>query len=322
MNNINLADHYHSARQAVIDENDFPFRLALEEPDHALAVITAVEGPSYRRCGAAMLIHVSGRVTGNLSSGCIDKNVVQHAIEALSSGEIKRLRYGRGSPYWDMPLPCGGGLEIMVIPRPDQLVLSQLKHELDQRKTAHFSIDQHGKFSAERAATGLNVSILPQVRILVFGTGREVICFSFLAQAAGCRVEVYSHDADVLEAVPLAHVHQMDTWPDNLAIDARTAVVTFYHDHDWEPPILSHALQSEAFFVGAQGSQRAYRMRCEALKKHGCTETMLSRLTHPLGLIPSTRDPQTLAVSVLAQVLQNVTTAVVSGAKELVPVAE
>ncbi|MFC4626121.1 XdhC family protein [Daeguia caeni] len=299
-----------------IDENDFPYQPALHDPDHALAIITNTEGPSYRRCGAAMLIHKSGRRYGNLSSGCIDKNIGLRAVEALESGVVKRLRYGKGSPYWDMQLPCGGGLEITIIPYPDRHALEAIDRTLKGRNEALFSINHDGIFAPQLTQSGLNVSIQPQLRVLIFGTGREVVCFASLARAAGCQVEVFSHDADVLEEDRMAHAHMKDDWPDNLPIDARTAVITFYHDHDREPAILGHALKSSAFFVGAQGSKRAHELRCAALAYKGCSKTDIERLEHPLGVIPSTRDPQTLAVSVLAHVLQKVSTSVKTKAIE------
>jgi len=77
----------------------------------------------------------------------------------------------------------------------------------------------------------------------------------------------------------------------------------FFHDHDWEPPLLADALKTEAFYIGAQGSQRARDARLADLRAMDVPEEQLTRLTGPVGLIPSARDPGTLAVSVLAEVL-------------------
>ena len=37
-----------------------------------------------------------------------------------------RLRYGAGSPFFDIRLPCGGALEIALFPRPDPAVLADV----------------------------------------------------------------------------------------------------------------------------------------------------------------------------------------------------
>lgn len=164
-----------------------------------------------------------------------------------------------------------------------------------------------GSLSLSQFDKGLRLTILPQVRILVFGTGMETVCFAELAQASGCLVELFTSDPDILTRVSWSKPLFSDKWPEDTLVDERSAVVTFFHDHDREIAILSAALVSPAFFVGAQGSRRAHASRCEALLKQNGLEKDIEKLIFPLGLIPSTRDPQTLAVSVLAHILDHVT---------------
>jgi len=90
-------------------------------------------------------------------------------------------------------------------------------------------------------------------------------------------------------------------WPADTAIDARTAVTLFFHDHDWEPPLLQRALASPAIYIGAQGSRRAHEARVMTLTAMGVDAALTARLAAPFGLIPSLRDPRSLAISVLAQ---------------------
>ena len=53
--------------------------IATNRDDAVLAVITGVEGPSYRAVGAAMAIWADGSRLGALSSGCIeaDRDMVE-----------------------------------------------------------------------------------------------------------------------------------------------------------------------------------------------------------------------------------------------------
>ncbi|MDT6942180.1 XdhC family protein [Brucella pseudogrignonensis] len=301
-----FADMKTAVRAASINENDFPLMPALSAERCALAVIVGVEGPSYRRCGAAMIIDASGRSWGNLSSGCIDKNVVLNAKSSMETGKTMQVRYGRGSPYWDLPLPCGGALDVQIFPYPDKVLLSTLAEKLRAREPAILSLAEDGMLSLNPTGMGLHLTILPQIRVLVFGTGMEVICFTELAVAAGCKVELFSPDPDVLTRFSWANPLVKPSWPEDVFADERTAIVTFFHDHNREPPILTEALKSHAFFVGAQGSRRAHTSRCQELVRNGCHVAEVDRLKFPLGLIPSTRDPYTLGVSVLAHILQSV----------------
>ena len=64
------------------------------------------------------------------------------------------------------------------------------------------------------------------------------------------------------------------------------------------------ALDSPAFWVGAQGSTRAQSRRRAALAEAGFGASALDRLRGPIGLIPGARDPRVLAVSVLAEIVE------------------
>jgi xanthine dehydrogenase accessory factor len=87
-----------------------------------------------------------------------------------------------------------------------------------------------------------------------------------------------------------------------LVADPWSAVVFLFHDHAWEPLLLEQAITQSWFFIGAMGSRRTHANRLEQLRERGIPEEALARITAPLGLIPSARDPMTLALSALAQV--------------------
>ena len=93
------------------------------------------------------------------------------------------------------------------------------------------------------------------------------------------------------------------SFPDDLTIDDRSAIILFFHDHDWEPELLSGSLKTSAFYIGAQGSLHARETRLAAMREMGVSDDDLQRLHGPVGLIPSVKDPATLAISVLAEIV-------------------
>lgn len=282
-----------------------------------LAVIAGVEGPSYRPVGAMMAVlpaDTDPLRVGTLSSGCVERDIALQAVAALVEGQPRVIRYGRGSPFLDIQLPCGGGLDIALIPDPDRAVLARLRAEEMARRPVALTVDLATGALAlvDRTATArdgdrLVIARPPETRFLIFGKGPEAAAFAALVQAAGFPAVLLSPDAETLEAparrglatrpLPVAR------FPGDLAPDPWTAVVLFFHDHDWEPPILAEALATEAFYVGAQGSRRSAEARAMALRGMGVPEARLARLRGPIGLVPSARDARTLAVSVLAEVL-------------------
>lgn len=283
--------------------------------DAVLCVITGVEGPSYRPVGAMMAVFPDGDRTGTLSSGCIESDIALHAVQALEAGVPLALRYGQGSPFMDIQLPCGGGLDIMLVPNPDRQVLGTLTDRRAARRPGILEIDKDtGAMSfADTGETGwqggtFRIRETPGIRFLVFGKGPEAATFAALVQGAGYQNVLLSPDDETLADGTSAGCETIritrPMLPEDLSVDPWTAVILFFHDHDWEPPILAAALETEAFYIGSQGSQRARDARDMELQVMGVSGDKLDRLYGPVGLIRSARDAGTLAVSVLAEILQ------------------
>lgn len=273
-----------------VTESDLP--LAALRPGTALAIICGTEGPSYRPCGAGMAITAEGRVTGHLSAGCIDRDVAHHAQMALRDGRPRQLRYGAGSPFRDLELPCGGGLDILIEPAPDTAQLAQARRQLAQRCPAELRCGQ------------VRLHILPELRFLVFGNGPEARIFAATAHSAGYPTELLSADAETLAGLDGLRTQEIGLgWPAELAVDARTSISMFFHDHDRELALLPMALGSSAFYVGAMGSARAADKRAHLLREQGLAPELIARLSRPFGVVPSTRNPRSLAISVLADIL-------------------
>ena len=298
---------------AVAPLDDDPLSAAAACGDAVLAIITGIVGPSYRPLGG-MMTFCGDRQIGSLSSGCIEQDLASHAQRSLTQGPMT-VRYGEGSPWFDLRLPCGGGLEIALIPRPCPRLLDDLLSLRRARREAALCVTPDLRLTpAEPGPTGpvgdgLRISLLPPPRFLIFGQGEEAPVFAGLVQAAGYPHLLFTPDQATLAKARAkgaeARLLHWPALPADLDIDARSAVVLFFHDHDWEPPILAKALASSAFYIGAHGSMRARDTRLARLNQLGMTEG-LERLHGPIGLIRSARDPRVLAVSVLAEVLDKV----------------
>jgi xanthine dehydrogenase accessory factor len=281
-----------------------------------LAVIIGVEGPSYRPLGAIMAILSDGTRIGSLSSGCVEADLAVHAQQILITKEPKRLRYGKNSTFFDIQLPCGGGLDILLIPYPDIAILSALNAQREERNVCVLGLDiKNGNSFLARMdrPTGLENSIfyvrfVPPIQFLVFGKGPEASTFASLVNSINYPNILISPDSETLQWAQQVGVKteyiSTAMIPKQLQTDRWTAIILFFHDHSWEPDILSEALKTHAFYIGAQGSRKARDQRYSELRKQGVAEIDIARLHGPIGLIPSARNARTLAISVLAEVLQ------------------
>jgi xanthine dehydrogenase accessory factor len=91
--------------------------------------------------------------------------------------------------------------------------------------------------------------------------------------------------------------------PPDLAADPWTAILLLFHDHEWERALLRWATGTPAFFIGAQGGAAAREERRSFLRASGVEEDQIARIRSPIGLIQRARDPQVLALSVLAEIV-------------------
>lgn len=244
-----------------------------------------------------MAIMANGRTVGNLSAGCIDQDVRHHALQALDSSQPKYLRYGSGSPFKDLQLPCGGGLDILIEPCLDLAAVASARTDLAARRETLLKLRD-----------GTCLHILPNLRFVVFGKGPEARVFAEMVHAAGYLAELYAPDQETLDGITNFPAKILGTtgWPNELEVDVRTAVTLFFHEHDREVMLLKPALSSSAFYVGAMGSRRAAQARAQALLALDVAPEKIARLTQPFGLITSARSPRSLAVSVLADVISRI----------------
>lgn len=91
-------------------------RLDRGEP-FALAVLVDAYASAPREIGTAMLVDAAGQVFGNVSAGCVDGAVYELCLQALSSGESTRSRYGISDERaFAAALTCGGVIDVLVVP--------------------------------------------------------------------------------------------------------------------------------------------------------------------------------------------------------------
>jgi xanthine dehydrogenase accessory factor len=85
--------------------------------DYVLATIVAVEGSSYRRPGAHMLLAQDGRRAGTVSGGCLEAEVARRAWWLTSAGPVVE-RYSTADDDGDRPYGSGcGGVVFLLLER-------------------------------------------------------------------------------------------------------------------------------------------------------------------------------------------------------------
>ncbi|HEY7798609.1 MAG TPA: XdhC family protein, partial [Hyphomonadaceae bacterium] len=173
----------------------------------ALVTIVGLDGPFSRPLGAQLAVAGDRRFAGSISGGCLEQALTEEAQLAMKEGTNRTLRYGRGSPYIDVRLPCGGGIDLYVDVDLNHALLQRAVALGRKRKTFSFLFDPATKRSTLRIEES-EVSpkpgefvrrFEPKLRLLLAGRGWEIVAMSQLARTADAEIVVASQEPATLE---------------------------------------------------------------------------------------------------------------------------
>lgn len=289
----------------------------------ALATISAADGGP-RPCGSQMVV-TGERFWGFLSGGCIEADVALHGREVMKDGEPRTLIYGRGSPFIDMRLPCGGRLEVLVERiGADEPALEVLRSLTEARTPALWESDGHIRTCRPQESHGPALATavarrlyLPEQRLAVVGSDPFAIAIAGLGACIGwdtLLVSALGSEAALPPGVRSTRVPVAAALAE-LAPDPWTAIAVATHDLELDQDALHAGLRSPAGYVGVLGSRRRLPERIAGLRAAGVGEAELARLRAPIGLDIGARSPWEVAIAVVAEIIE----AARLGAQELKP---
>lgn len=284
--------------------------------DGALLTIIDISGGAPRALGSQMAVLADGRYCGYVSGGCVESAVASEAIRAIENGRDEILRFGTGSPFIDIKLPCGGSIDVHVHVRPAAETVRLAREKLAERApfAIHFKPLKGGLTladgsDAEARSRWQGEDFVrhyhPLTRLVLIGEGHELVALSGLGRASGLPVLAFMSAHAGSETVG-RHGSKVTLLSGanlpELPVDPFTAVVFLLHDRFKENRLLESALGYDPFYVGALGSRRTHAARLARLEATGMSDERISRLHGPIGLFGPTRTSSALAISVLGEI--------------------
>ena len=251
----------------------------------AMCTIVGIEGSYSRRIGAQLAIAPDGSCAGDLADNCLDAELAVQAARLAEEGRCGLIRLGAGSPIVDFRLPCGSAIDVVIDPAPDGSAAQRVLAKLDARRPASLTLP-----SVEGSAL-THKHFLPEPRIAVFGDNAECDALVRLQPFYGGRVDHVRPRGLSMEL-------------DEDKLDAWSAVLCLSHDHEWERIVLTWALRSDAFLIGALGGKVVRQARVAMLEEMGFAPPAIARIEGPIGAFAAARNARTLAVAVMAQIVQ------------------
>jgi xanthine/CO dehydrogenase XdhC/CoxF family maturation factor len=129
--------------------------------DYVLATVVQVEGPSYRKPGALMLLTADGRRAGTVSGGCLEAEVASRAWW-LSAGGPAIQRYSTADDDGERPYGSGcGGVIFLLLERRATAgpLLAALDQAFERRTPLGVATVLDGEQIGRRAFAGIEIGI-------------------------------------------------------------------------------------------------------------------------------------------------------------------
>lgn len=292
----------------------------------ALATVVETWGSSPRRVGAQLAVSGEGEIEGSVSGGCVEGAVVVEAMDALDDGQHRLLEFGvSDEDAFAVGLACGGTIRVLVEPVGSVMPLEVLENLVEARAgrqpvavladletgkrelvregfEEQFRMDRSGFEDEGRLFVAIHN---PPLRLVVVGAVHIAQGLVPMARLAGYDpVLVDPREAFGSEARFPGEDIRHD-WPDEalaeIGLDSRTALVLLTHDPKLDDPALHIALRSDAFYIGALGSNRTHGKRVDRLTADGFSAEEIARIHGPVGLDIGAASPSEIAVSILGE---------------------
>ena len=290
----------------------------------ALATLVRVEGSSYRRPGARLLVMAHGARAGSISGGCLEDDVVLRAQRVLVTGQPEIAVYDTTSEndlVWGVGLGCQGVVHILIEPlpavRPDWITV--VRENLRTRRDTALTIIYRGHPALGTRLTSVASVPAPTAAIfqetisappalIIFGAGQDARPLVRMAKELGWHVTVSDAraayatvlnfpEADTVITAPSAEASRQ--LPRNNSIFA----VVMTHRYAEDLQLLRELLPHPLAYLGLLGPRKRTDRLLAQLHAEGFTpdEAMLARLHAPIGLDLGGSTPETVALAILAE---------------------
>jgi len=243
----------------------------------ALATIVSTLGSTPGKDPMKMLVRGDGTIVGSVGGGCLEAEVWEAARDVMRSLRPRTLSFTLTEEHYpDSGLICGGTITVFIEP-------------------------------------------VTQPAVHVFGAGHVGAATARLAHEAGFRVRVYDDRPDLLARATLPEgIERVPGAFEETAARASVGpldfliVVTRGHNDDERvlrclaaPPEGSREPR-EPRFLGMIGSRAKRKVLLGRLEAAGVPRAWLERIVSPVGLAIGARTAPEIAVSIVAQLIEQV----------------
>jgi xanthine/CO dehydrogenase XdhC/CoxF family maturation factor len=289
-----------------------------------LATLVTVEGSSYRRPGARLLLSANGLRIGSISGGCLEEDVLARARRVLETGQAEAIVYDTTSEndlVWGVGLGCHGVVRVLLekITPPTswaRVLAGNFSHRRPTALTVIHGGADPAQWGTRLAAPGdcadpealFLDEVEPPPALVIFGAGDDAQPLARLAAELGWETSIADPRAAFADAARFPTARRCVVAPAERLVaavnpgpDALAVVMTHHYVHD--VPILRDLLARPLRYLGLLGPRKRAEKILADLSAQGLVigAEQRARLHAPVGLDLGADSPEQVALSMLAE---------------------
>lgn len=293
-----------------------------ERPELALATVIGTRGSTPRHLGTLMLVAACGDILGTVGGGRVELEVATAARKTATEGGSFQVEHHL---VRDLAMCCGGSMEFLI--QDFSYCRTALRMALQARLERQsgllvFSLGSGARFEvgteigdrARRTDDELQIPVLPEPRLLVFGCGHLSRAIGPMARTLGFEVIVCDDnqtgavDTDLPWAqvvVPSFSLRDVEREVGLLGTADHVLVLT--RDHGIDEMLIESLLPrvQGLGYLGLIGSPgKVLRFKKRLSLREGFRDEDWALLDAPMGLSIGAETPEEIAVSILAGLVQ------------------
>ncbi|MDG1697898.1 MAG: XdhC family protein [Polaribacter sp.] len=299
-----------------------------------LVTVVDLEGSSYRKPGVRMLISEDNKMTGAVSGGCVEKEILHRSNSVFQKKEAKIITYdGR------YKLGCEGVLYILIEPffiseefynrfvdsifnRESIKVTSFFSKNEETNSTfgsiltfqnsTKFSFSKNFQKTKRPNLLSFTQRLQPAFNLLIIGAEHDAVKLCKMASLLGWQVDLITSLKDPKSMVDFPGANSVIASDaeiiDFSEVNENTGVVIMNHSYVQDLKYLLKLVDKKPAYLGVLGAaKRRDKMFTELFEYNSSiSEDFLERIYTPAGLNLGAQTPEEIAISILAEILATV----------------
>lgn len=303
-----------------------------------LATVVHVEGSSYRRPGARMLVLDDGLMIGAISGGCLEGDALKKALLSFTDHQNRLVTYDTSDEddaTVGIQLGCEGIIQVLfeyinydnssnpielirkaIATRQKSVLISlyDLKNKKGPQEGTIFvyQLDEYNQLPENKKAWTSDVliqNIEPTISLVIIGAGNDAIPLMQMATILGWNVTVvdgrqtHAKQDRFINACQVL-VSKPEKVLEQIILDHRTCFVLMTHNYQYDLQMIKVLLPLDIPYIGLLGPKKKYNRIIEDLKKVGIcpSKVQLAKIYGPTGLAIGAETAEEIASSIIAEI--------------------